>query len=142
MRVRPEIAALWFAAGLILAACNGYGGGGATSSPLPSGSLGPVRPGEAAAAVEGLCGVAGSTDLQAASSAFYDRTHGELHVVAAAAEERDRAAAGRLLETIQVVEADLAGAALPVDFAKDVNALLGATRDALTELGLSAPACG
>jgi len=59
----------------------------------------------------------------------------------AATEVRDRGAAADLLEAKQRVEADLAGADLPPEFADHVGALLDATGAALDTIGLDAPDC-
>jgi hypothetical protein len=142
MRGRRRGGVLALSAALSLAACGGgYGGDASTPSPLPSGSLGVVTPGAAAAAVQGLCDVRDAPDAPAANAAFYDRTHQELHVIAAATEERDRQAAGVLLEAMQRVEAELERPLLPGEFSADVEALAGATRAALDSIGLDVPAC-
>lgn len=142
MRGRRRGGVLALSAALFLAACGGgYGGDASTPSPLPSGSLGVVTPDSAAAAVQGLCDVRDAPDAPAANAAFYDRTHQELHVIAAATEERDRQAAGALLEAMQRVEADLERPLLPGGFSADVEALAGATRGALDAIGLDVPAC-
>lgn len=129
------------AAALSLSACGGYGGPGPSPSPLPSGSLGVVTTDAADAAVLGLCDVRDAPNPSAADSAFFDHTHDELHVIAAATEERDRRAAASLLEAMQRVEADLEAPQLAAGSSQDVEALLGATRDALGAIGLSAPDC-
>jgi hypothetical protein len=142
MSGRRRCGGLALSGALFLAACGGgYGGDGSTPSPLPSGSLGVVTPGAAAAAVQGLCDVRDASDAPVANAAFYDRTHQELHVIAAATEERDRQAAGALLEAMQRVEAELGRPLLPGGFSADVEALAGATRGALDSIGLDVPAC-
>jgi len=142
MRGRRRGGVLALSASLFLAACGGgYGGDASTPSPLPSGSLGVVTPDAAAAAVQGLCDVRDAPDAPAANAAFYDRTHQELHVIAAATEERDRQAAGALLEAMQRVEAELERHLLPGGFSADVEALAGATRGALDSIGLDVPGC-
>ena len=130
-------------AALSLAACSGYGGSdhATTPPPLPSGSLGVVTSAAAVAAVEGLCSVRDAADAPAAKATFYDRTHQELHVIAAATEERDRQAAASLLEAMQRVEAELEHPPLPGGFSDDVETLVEATRGALESIGLDAPAC-
>lgn len=143
MRGRRERAACVVAASLALAACGGYGGSEQATTPpvLPSGSLGVVTSDAAVAAVQGLCDVRDAPDTQAASAAFYDRTHQELHVIAAATEVRDRSKAATLLEAMQRVEAELERPVLPVGFSADVESLVGATRGALGSIGLDAPGC-
>jgi hypothetical protein len=64
-----------------------------------------------------------------------------LHAIAAAADARDRASAAALFEAKQRVEAALARDDLPNRFQRDVETLIGTTRDALDAIGLDAPAC-
>lgn len=129
------------AVALVVASCGSDGGGNEDPSVPPSGALGPVTPEAAAEAVRGLCELRSATDRAGAEATFLDRSHESLHVIAAATEVRDRGAAAGLLEAKQRVEADLAGADLPPDFAGDVGALTEATRAALDAIGLDAPAC-
>jgi hypothetical protein len=111
--------------------------------PAPSGSLGVVTAEDARRAVKALCEIAGreGTDRDAANAAFYDRAHQTLHVIAAAVEVRDRAAAAMLQQDKGVVEEDLARRRLPRSFADDVEALVGGTRDALARIGIDVPPC-
>jgi hypothetical protein len=143
MRGRRESAAWVVAAALALTACGGNGGSDQVTTPpaLPSGSLGVVTTDAAVATVQGLCDVRDAPDAPAAKAAFYDRTHQELHVIAAATEERDRPAAASLLEAMQRVEAELERLLLPAGFSADVDSLVGATRGALASIGLDAPGC-
>lgn len=126
---------------LVVAACGSDGGGNEDPSVAPSGALGPVTAEAATAAVRGLCDLESATVRAEAEATFLDRSHETLHVIAAAAEVRDRGAAADLLEAKQRVEADLLGADLPPEFAADVGALIDATRAALDAIGLDAPAC-
>lgn len=126
---------------LVVAACGSDGGGNEDPSRAPSGALGTVTAEAAAEAARGLCELGSATDRAEAEATFLDRSHETLHVIAAATEERDRNAAADLLEAKQRVEADLAGADLPPDFAADVGALIEATRSALEAIGLDAPVC-
>jgi hypothetical protein len=130
------------ALGLVLlgSACGGSNGED-TPSPPPSGALGPVTSEAAEEAVLGLCELANETDTTEAEATFLDRAHETLHVIAAATEVRDRAAAASLLEAKQVVEADLTEGNLPSGFGDDVGRLIEATRTALVAIGLDAPAC-
>jgi hypothetical protein len=143
MRGRRERAAWVVASMVTLAACGGYGGSDQVTTPpaLPSGSLGVVTSEAAVAAVQGLCDVRDAPDVPAASATFYDRTHQELHVIAAATEEQDRAKAAALLEAMQRVEAELERPLLRAGFSADVEGLVGATRGALASIGLDAPGC-
>lgn len=140
--VRARSAVLALAAVVSLTTCGGgYGHSATYPSPLPSGSLGVVTPEGADAAVLGLCDVRDAPNPSAADSAFFDHTHDELHVIAAATEERDRQAAASLLEAMQRVEAELEAPQPAAGFSQEVEALLGATRAALGAIGLSAPDC-
>jgi hypothetical protein len=125
----------------ILAAACGSGPGAGSPSPVPSGALGPVTQGAADEAIRGLCEVAVAPDRNSADAAFADRSHQTLHVIAAATEVVDRAAAAGLLRAKQLVEADLAEPELPGGFAADVESLIEAAREALAKIGLDAPAC-
>ncbi len=140
---RRERAAWVVAAALALAACGGSGDSDQVTTPpaLPSGSLGVVTSDAAVATVQGLCDVRDAPDAPAANATFYDRTHQELHVIAAATEEQDRAKAASLLEAMQRVEAELERPLLPAGFSADVESLVGATREALASIGLDAPGC-
>ena len=79
-------------------------------------------------------------DPDAARTIFFDRAHGPLHEIAAAAEEVHRSSAGRVLEAKQAVEADLEAMAAP-ELASDLARLIAATRSALSQLSVSVPEC-
>jgi hypothetical protein len=138
--VRRPLTSALLALALLGSACGGSGEG-AEPSPLPSGSLGPVRPEAADQAILGLCGIAGDTERDEAATIFADRSHQTLHVIAAAVQAVDRAVAAELLEAKQVVEADLTEPVLPDGFSDHVSSLLDATRAALDAIGLPAPEC-
>jgi hypothetical protein len=131
-----RLIALAFVPALLAAACSG------SDEPEPSSPTGPVARADTDRAVNGLCELAGETDLATANARFQDQAHRTLHAVAAEAERVDRAVSAALLETKQRVEADLAEPDLPAGFADDVEALLVALRAALETIGLPAPACG
>ena len=135
------IVATLLASALVAAACGSNGDGSDGPSAPPSGALGPVTAEAATGAVRGLCDLRTATDRAEAEASFLDRSHETLHVIAAATEVRDRDAAADLLEAKQRVEADLAGADLPPDFAADVEALIEATSAALDAIGLEGPTC-
>lgn len=99
---------------------------------------------DATATVRGLCDMKTipTTDPDSANGIFYDQVHEELHVIAAATQEKDRVAAGRLLQAKEKVEADLLDHPLPDPYPADAKALEQAARAALEVIGLSAPACG
>lgn len=90
-----------------------------------------------------LCEIAAhdGADRDAANAAFYDRAHQTLHVIAAAVEVRDRAAAAALQQDKGVVEGDLARERLPRSFAGDVRALVSGTRGTLARVGIDVPPC-
>jgi hypothetical protein len=92
----------------------------------------------------GLCEVlaVGDSDRDRANALFYDRSHQELHVIAAATEVRDRPAAGRLLQAMERVEADLRGHRLPATFGADIEGLIAVSANALAAINLTAPSCG
>ncbi len=121
------------------------GPGPSPTSPLPSGSLGVVTPGAAAAAVRGLCRAAQEAragNVLQARAAFFDQAHDELHVIASALELSDREDAARLLEDIQSVEFRYnrplaADRTLP----RDTEALAERTRASLARLGITVPGC-
>ncbi len=144
---RPTVglAILALAVAVVLASCHQGVGEDSVPSPLPSGLLGVVTQDAANRAVRGLCEMEGTfaNDLHGANAVFYDQTHQELHVIAAAAELHDRPAAGGLLRAKEKVEADLRSPPVSAQtFSEDVRALLTATRDALHAIGLTTPVCG
>ena len=131
-------------AALSLVACSGGGGGSAPPTPSgPSGSLGVVTLGDARVAVAGLCQIAaaGGDDRDAANATFYDRVHEELHVIVAAVEGPDRAAATVMQQDKFVVEDDLLHDPLPRSFVRDVDRLASSTRTALGAVGIEVPTC-
>jgi len=127
----------------VVASACGDDGDAADGEPLPSGSLGVVRPDAATAAVFGLCDLMSAAEVVDARATFQDRSHATLHVIAAAAEAAggDRASAAALFEAKQRVEAALARDELPPRFQRDVQNLIDTTRVALDAIGLDAPAC-
>jgi hypothetical protein len=135
------LASTLLAIALVATACGSDGGGNEEPSVPGSGALGPVTAEAAAEAVRGLCDLESATGRAEAEATFLDRSHETLHEIATATEVRDRGAAADLLEAKQRVEADLAGADLPPEFADHVGALLDATGAALDTIGLDAPAC-
>ncbi len=143
-RRKVGLATLTLAIGAVLASCH-LRAGENFPSPWPSGALGVVTQDAANRAVRGLCEMETTfaNDPHGANAVFYDQAHQELHVIAAAAEVRDRAAAGDLLQTKEKVEADLRSQRVSATtFPEDVRALLMATRDALHAIGLTGPVCG
>ena len=125
-----------------LVACAG--GGADDPSPAasgPSGSLGVMTAEGGSRTLDALCDLRAATDRGRANALFFDEAHQALHVLAAATETVDRVPAAGLLETKQIVEADLQADTLPTAFPDDVGALLEATRTALETVDLPAPRC-
>lgn len=89
----------------------------------------------------GLCQAekAAPTDPAAARATFYDRSHNSLHTAARALETADRALAGRLLEAMQKVEADLE--TRPPELGDDLSTLSDVYRQGLARLAITAPPC-
>lgn len=111
---------------LALAAC----GGSSDGTPLAS-------------AVSGLCEArdqATGGDLDAADTAFQDRSHGELHRLVERVQERDRAAAADVLEAMERVESAL-GEDNGAEMATLFEELLTATRVAALALEEDVPEC-
>ena len=132
---------LCLAAAILLGAC-----GSSTDTPTPATPGAPTAGGElsagaAAEAIAALCDLRTTSDPGAANVAFFDRAHQMLHELAAATQTVDRAPAADLLETKQVVEADLRSDTLPATFRRDVEDLLAAARAALDTVGSTAPDC-
>ena len=125
---------------LVLLSC---GSDGETGPASPSGALGIVTEEAADRAVAGLCEIrtTHADDSDAANRVFYDRSHDELHVIAAATQGEDPAVAGRLLRAKEWVESDLRPERWPGGLVRDLDALIGATREALGAIGLEAHVC-
>lgn len=81
------------------------------------------------------------TDVKRANATFYDRSHDALHTIARALGPIDRAAAGRLLEDKERVEADLEADQPGPELAADLDGLARVTRSGLAALSISVPAC-
>lgn len=93
-----------------------------------------------AAARDGLCqagDAAGHGDAAGARAVFFDRSHQPLHELAAAAQERDRASAARLLEAKERVESGLDKGSPTL--ADDLDALAVATGRAMAVAGSRDP---
>ena len=135
---RRALRAAVFALAVVAAACGADLDAG---EPSPSSSFGVVTPDAATTAVLGLCDLTNATDVVEAGATFLDQSHATLHAIAAAADARDRASAAALFEAKQRVEAALARPELAPRFQRDVETLIGTTRDALDAIGLDAPAC-
>jgi len=90
----------------------------------------------------GLCDTRrAGTDAVSARTAFYNHAHENLHVLATATEVPDRRAAGRLLEAMQRVEADLAPVGDRTLLPTHVNELLRTARASLDRLDIPSRSC-
>jgi hypothetical protein len=112
---------------------------------VSSGASGGVAPLDEA--VEGLCratDLARGGDVAGASGVFQDRSHEYLHVLADDLMDVDRAAAARLLEAKQRVEAAFGdpGSADPEGTAALLSDLQSALAEAATAAGLDPSSCG
>jgi hypothetical protein len=95
-------------------------------------------------ALEGLCQAraqAARGDLTGARDTFYDRSHDALHTIARILEPRDISQAARLLETKQLVEADVNASPPKPSLEADLGQLVEVTRTSLDNLRIEAPAC-
>ena len=119
----------------ILAGC-GHGGASSTVA-LPFGRH--ANGHDLTAAVRALCDSADQarTDLAKASSAFYLRSHSQLHILAEALGPQ----AARILEAMYIVEQDIAARPPRSGLATDLSSLATVAGSGLTSLRLSAPAC-
>lgn len=115
---------------LVLAAC----GGGADATPsTPVGT-----------AVAGLCDArdaAGGGEVDRAEATFLDRSHDEMHRLAAEVAEADRTAAARLLEAKQLVESAFRSDEGAGRIAGLLEDLLAAARGAAAQLDEEVPEC-
>ncbi|MHB8465288.1 MAG: hypothetical protein ACYDD7_10680 [Acidimicrobiales bacterium] len=124
---------------LVLAAC-GHGGPNRTV-PLPGGAS--ANTADLTRAVGALCDAVDQAqhDPTAAGSAFYLRSHTELHTLASALGLSQRARSARLLQDMYAVEQDIAAHPPPPGLATDLATLTTQTGGDLTALGLTAPSC-
>lgn len=94
--------------------------------------------------VLGLCAVQialEAGDVEGAEATFANEVHEPLHGLADDAEGADREVAADLLESKQRVEAGFADSASAAALARDLAALLDATRAVVEALDVGAPAC-
>jgi hypothetical protein len=141
-RSAPAVRVFAAAVACALAACAPS----ARQAPVPSGpsgSLGVVTIADADRAVAALCGIAArrGPDVDGANATFYDDAHQTLHVIAAATDLRDRGATAVLQQDMGVVEEDLRQGRLPQSFVRDIRALIGGTRAALSTDGIATAPC-
>jgi hypothetical protein len=114
------------------------GGGGSITV---AGTSYPVSDFENAAA--GLCAAQdqATEDFRTAQVTFLNRSHGPLHVIAAAIEDEDRAQTATLLETKREVEQDIIDKVDGEELARDLGRLAGVTRRSLRVMNISVPPC-
>jgi MoxR-like ATPase len=84
-----------------------------------------------------LCQAAAEPD--AARRHFFDRAHDQLHTVAKALEDVDRAQAAQLLQAKERVESELSDP--PASLPDDLRRLAVVYRDGLGRLAITAPPC-
>jgi hypothetical protein len=126
----------------LLAGC--LAGCGPAPPPDPLADAGtPPSPQALVRVVPALCEAtrAAGRDVPEARAIFEDRAHQDLHALAAHAQRRDRATAGRLLEAKNVVEQDIQFPARWGDLAGNLGTLTETTRATLATLSVAAPPC-
>ena len=117
----------------VLAAC---GGGDAADKTITVAGQ-PVAVASLVDAHAALC--EGATAPDAARRLFFDRSHEQLHTVARALEDVDRAQAAQLLQAKERVESDLPNP--PPTLPDDLRRLAGVYRDGLGRLAITVPPC-
>ena len=117
----------------ILAACGGGDAKGKTIT--VGGQRVPVA--SLVDAHAALCQAAAAPD--AARRLFFDRAHEQLHTVARALEDLDRAQAAQLLQAKERVESELSEP--PPTLPDDLRRLAGVYRDGLGRLAITVPPC-
>ena len=145
-RPRPLVAGVAVLAALSSVGCGGDDPAREARPPAPSPSA-PTTTAQSAgaygAAFGGLCAARASaaTDVNAARSTFYDRSHDPLHTLARDLEPVDRVLVARLLEAKEAVESDLRGERPAPSLGPDLDRLLEVTAQALARLSLPVPRC-
>lgn len=119
---------------ILAAACGGNGASGDKTITVAGQ---PVAVASLLDAHAALCEGAAAPD--AARRLFFDRAHEQLHTVARALEDLDRAQSAQLLEAKERVESDLVNP--PPTLSDDLRRLAGVYRDSLGRLAITAPAC-
>jgi hypothetical protein len=120
---------------IALAALVACGGNGKTKTITVAGQ--PVAVASLAVAQAALCEAVAAPD--AARRLFFDRAHEQLHTVARALEDVDRAQAAQLLEAKEKVESELSNP--PPTLSDDLRRLAGVYRDGLGRLAITVPPC-
>ena len=116
----------------VLAAC---GGNASDKTVTVAGQ--PVAVASLVDAHAALCQGAAAPD--AARRLFFDRAHEQLHTVARALEDVDRAQAAQLLQAKERVESELSNP--PPSLPDDLRRLAGVYRDGLGRLAITVPPC-
>ncbi|MCA1727275.1 MAG: hypothetical protein LC722_06405 [Actinobacteria bacterium] len=121
---------------LVLSACDSSGDREPTTAPSQS------NEDRWLSAVDGLCGALGSAqEPQTARAAFFDRSHAQLHELAAAVGERDRGAEGEILRAMSVVEEDFRAHTGPGKLEIHLGTLIRATVAGLSLIEIESPGC-
>jgi len=109
----------------------------------PSAGGQPVSAASLQSAATALCGARqqAASDVAGARGVFYALAHDRLHDLARMVQDRDRAAAARLLEAKAAVERDFAGQVTARKARADLERLVRATGAALGVLSIAPPAC-
>jgi hypothetical protein len=128
---RAAIVAL---AALVATACAGNGDSGDRTITVAGQAVAVAPLIDAHAA---LCQAAAEPD--AARRHFFDRAHDQLHTVAKALEDVDRAQAAQLLQAKERVESEIADR--PPSLSDDLRRLAVVYRDGLGRLAITAPPC-
>ena len=123
---------------LALVGCSDDGSG----APAPT-TLAILPAGQVEEAVAGLCQARAEadTDVNAARTTFYDRSHEPLHGIARALEPVDRPLVTGLLEAKVAVETDLGARTPAPTLTADLDRLLELTRASLARLSVASPPC-
>ena len=119
---------------VLATACGGDGGSGDRTITVAGQ---PVAVAPLVDAHAALCQAV--AEPEAAYRHFFDRAHDQLHTVARALEDVDRAQAAQLLQAKERVESELTNP--PPTFLVDLRRLAAVYRDGLGRLAITAPPC-
>lgn len=123
----------------VLVACASGQGSSTPDSSLASDP--PIGGASLSEAATGVClTIAALPDAHGAEDTFANDAHEALHALAAA-DRLDRSLAARLLEAMELVEADFEAESADSTLRADLDALHTATSDALAGVGTAAPPC-
>ncbi|MGH2817653.1 MAG: hypothetical protein ACRDJS_04230 [Actinomycetota bacterium] len=90
-------------------------------------------------AVVALCEARAEGDPRVVERLFFDRAHAQMHLLAQELDDEHRGRTAELLETMQRVEADLAGNSAAVS--SSLSELIAAAAKGLTALSIDPPTC-